>query len=338
MKVQKGDYLAGFLLGSEFYLDFYHSSMDTENTDNSTINSTTALSTEPEFLLFLQHGWADDNCAMLSLGRSLTTAQASIIAPRLDYVQTWLRIAPLIDTVEKIATEEIARYPDSPIRIVGHSMGGLIWLEVLNRHPEWWSRVEALVLVASPVGGADLGRIIDPLRLGIGIARDLGVNRRAIAEKIAATIPTLVIAGNFDGGSDGTVPIESTRFANARFMQLQGLSHAVLRNHPLVATTIRQFWFNAGECQMIEYDSIVRRLQAVPGITDGHWRDSCKARPIMQLNTGGTILTWRNLVGIDHVYVSSSQTQFLYAGFVGWNHQKYLYQALEEIRAMYAIP
>lgn len=296
-----------------------------------------ALSTAPAFLLFVQHGWADDNRAMLALAKSLTTDTTFVIAPKLDYVQTWLRMAPLVEIVEKVAIEQIARHPEIPIRIIGHSMGGLIWLEVLNRHPEWCPRVNAFVLVASPVGGADLGRIIDPFNLGIGIARDLGRNRRAIGETIAATIPTLVIAGDLDGGSDGTVPVECTRFANAHFIKLQGLSHEALRNHPLVATTIRQFWLNSKDGTAIQYDSIIRRLHAIPGITDAHWRDAGKARLTMQLNTGGAILTWRNPLGVDHVFVASAQGECLYAGFVGWNHQKDLYQALKDIQEAYAI-
>ena len=53
--------------------------------------------------------------------------------------------------------------------------------------------------IACPLGGASLVRIFDPFNLGIGISRDFEKNRRAIAEQIAASIPTLVIAGNVYG-------------------------------------------------------------------------------------------------------------------------------------------
>ncbi|GAB4379212.1 MAG: hypothetical protein Kow00121_32910 [Elainellaceae cyanobacterium] len=284
-----------------------------------------------EFVLFVQHGWADDNRAMLALAFDLVAGSVPVVAPNLGYLQTWIRIAPLIDTVEAIATANLASQPDLPIRIVGHSMGGLIWLEILNRHREWWSRVHSLVLVASPVGGADLGRLIDPLNLGIGIAADLGTNRKAIAAEIASVIPTLVIAGDVDGGSDGTVPVTCTRFANARFICLPGLSHPVLRNHPQVTLTIRDFWVDFEIGGRIEFDAIVQRLHAVPGITDGHQRDFDKAQVIMKLSNGGTIRRWKSLLGIEHVFVASPDGECLYAGFVGWLHIDDLQQALQEI-------
>lgn len=292
---------------------------------------------KPEFILFVQHGWADDNRAMLSLAQSLTTETTPVIAPCLDIVQTWLRIDPLIQKVEDIAIKQIANYAGVPIRIIGHSMGGLIWLEVLHRHPEWWSQVHSLVLIASPVGGADLGRIIDPLKLGVGIASDLGKSRKDIAEAIALHIPTLVIAGDLDGGSDGTIPVESTRFPNAYFVKLQGLSHAVLRKHSLVAAAIRQFWLNTKDGAKIESNDVIRRLQAIPGMTDGHWRDLGKAKAIVPLNNGGSILIWRNLLGVDHIYVTSAKGECLYAGFVGWMHHHSLLQALEDIREAYGV-
>lgn len=294
-------------------------------------------SIEPEFLLFAQHGWADDNRAMTHLSQQLVgDDHALIVAPNLDYIQTWIRIDPLIQTVEATAAIYMTDYPDVPLRIVGHSMGGLIWLELLNRHPRWWSRVHSLVLVASPVGGADLGRLLDPLKVGLGIAADLGNNRKPIAETIAATIPTLVIAGDIDHGSDGTVPVECTKVPNAQFVRLPQLSHPALRNHPLVASTIREFW--AGTTfEAVDYDDVVRRLHKVPGITDGHWRDFDRAQVAIRLNNGGTIRTWTNLLGINHVFVASPQGQCLYAGFVGWMHALELQQALEEIRREHAV-
>jgi pimeloyl-ACP methyl ester carboxylesterase len=296
-------------------------------------------SIDPEFLLFAQHGWADDNRAMTRLAQDLVNEkeQVLIVAPCLDYLQTWIRIAPLIQTVETTAALYMTDYPDVPLRIVGHSMGGLIWLEVLNRHPRWWSRVHSLVLVASPVGGADLGRLIDPLNLGLGIAADLGVNRKPIAEAIAAQIPTLVIAGDIDQGSDGTVPVECTKVPNAQFVRLPQLSHSALRNHPLVASVIREFWLGTPVGEAVGYDEVIRRLHRVPGMTDGHRRDFDRAQVIMFLQNGGTVRTWINFLGIYHVFVASPQGQCLYAGFVGWLHSEELQQALKEIRQEYAV-
>ncbi len=286
----------------------------------------------PAALLFVQHGWADDNRAMMALGQTLVSDGTPIIAPNLGYVQTWLRIEPLIQQVEQIAAEAASAYPHLPLRIVGHSMGGLIWLEALHRHPDWWERVHSLVLIASPVGGSDLGRIFDPLHLGLGIAADLGSNRKPMAEQIAAKIPTLTIAGDLDAGSDGTVPVSCTRFPNAHFVCLEGRSHPALRNDPAVTATIRQFWADFQLGETIELNEMIRRLQSVPGLTDGHRRYFQIAQPLLTLPDGSSIRIWRDWLSIDHVFVASAAGECLYAGFVGWLHSAELRQALAEIQ------
>lgn len=157
-------------------------------------------SQDQNFILFAQHGWADIYHDINYLAQALVDQSSKsnipVYTPDLGWINTWLTITPLIDKVERVAVEAIAQYPDLPLRIVGHSMGGLIWLEVLNRHREWWSKVHSLVLVGSPIGGSDLGRLFDPLCLFPLIARDLGKNRRRIAEVIAAKVPTLSIIGD----------------------------------------------------------------------------------------------------------------------------------------------
>lgn len=296
-----------------------------------------ATNPTPTYLLFTQHGWADDNQAMMRLAHDLIGPddRAQIVAPCLGYVQTWLRIEPLIQSVEAIALLHLQAYPTAPIKIVGHSMGGLIWLELLDRHPDWWSRVHSLVLVASPIGGADLGRLIDPFNLGIGIASDLGKNRRPIAERIAAEIPTLVIAGDWDGGSDGTVTIECTKVSHTQFVCLTGLSHPVLRDHATVAATIRQFWENPQIGDRIGVDPVIQRLRSISGMTDGHWRDFYKAQTLFELKTGETIRFWKSPFGIYHVFLASPAGDCLYAGFVGWFHSLELRQTLDQIAAEY---
>jgi len=288
----------------------------------------------PNFLLFAQHGWADTNNDMLALAHQLVDDSIPIFAPNLGFVETWIRIEPLIQSVEQIAQEAIATYPNAPLRVIGHSMGGLIWLEVLNRHPDWWERVESLVLLASPVGGADLGRIIDPLGLGVGIAADLGTSRRMMAESIAQTIPTLSVAGDLDGGSDGTVPVEATRFAHARFISLTGIAHPQLKKDAAVISIIQDFWQGKSVGEAIAPDPVIQALQAVSGMTDGHLRDFAKSDVLYTLNDRRTIRVWANPLDILHVYLASAQGTCLYSGFVGWIHTDELKQTLKQIRSM----
>ncbi len=287
----------------------------------------------PDFILYTQHGWADRCQDMAALAKTLATPKTAIITPNLGWINTWFWIEPLIRQIEESITNAIATYPNTPIRIIGHSMGGLIWLEVLNRHPEWLSQVESLVLIASPIGGADLARIFDPLGLGIGMARDLGINRRTIASAIAKVIPTLIIAGDLDNGSDGTITIGTTKFNNAKFVCLPKLSHAILKNHPKVVKTIRDFWANPTLSQSPpDFSSeLIQHLQLVPGMTDAHWRDFSGATPYLSFKNGISLLTWKNLAQVDHVFVANQQ-QCLYAGFVGWMHSHALQTTLQQLK------
>lgn len=291
----------------------------------------------PEYILYAQHGWADINLGISQLAKTVASPKARIVVPNLGFVNTWIRIDPLVDRVEAIAQQTQAEHPDTPLRIVGHSMGGLIWLEVLDRHPEWWPLVESLVLVASPVGGADLGRLVDPLELGIGIARDLGRNRRATAERIAAAVPTLIIAGDYREGSDGVVPIECTKFNQASYVVVSDINHDRMKKHPAVAQIIRQFWQHSDHLclpQPVESycDQIIRQLQLIPGITDARYKGFEQSQLWALLPHGLVLRTWQNRMGIHHIFLANYAGDCLFAGFVGWPHTKDLYKSLLDLK------
>ncbi|MCU0537324.1 MAG: lysophospholipase [Hydrococcus sp. Prado102] len=288
-------------------------------------------SVSPDFILFAQHGWADTNRAIAQLANKLATPNTLVISPDLGYFQTWLRIEPLVRQVERMAIETVKRYPNAPIRIIGHSMGGLIWLEVLDRQPQLRSKIESFVLVGSPIGGADLARFIDPLGIGIGIARDLGINRRAIAQRLAREIPTLIIAGDIDNGSDGTITLESTRFDGAKFVLLQGISHAALKNHFALVEIIQDFWANRAIATIAEADfatMLIERLRSIPGMTDAHRRGFSSAQTYLTFKSGITLRTWKNSLQIQHVFVGGCQEDCLWGGFVGWLHDRSLQEVL----------
>ena len=291
----------------------------------------------PDYILYAQHGWADVNRGISDLAQQIASPQAEIVVPNLGFINTWIRIEPLVNRVEAIALETQRTHPNTPIRIVGHSMGGLIWLEVLSRHPEWWPQVESLVLVASPIGGADLSRMVDPLSLGIGIARDLGTNRRALAERIAAHIPTLTIAGDYWGGSDGVVPLECTRVHQSSYVETNGIDHASMKKHPQVANIICQFWQSADHLCIPEpipsyCDTLIRQLQSIPGMTDAR-HHGFKDSEVWALMPDNLVLRiWRSPIGIHHVFLSNYMGDCLFAGFVGWPHTKDLYNTLHHLR------
>lgn len=291
----------------------------------------------PERIVFVQHGWSDTGHSIGGLVESVVPPRSLVIAPSLNYVTTWLRIEPLIAAKTAIAAAALAAHPHLPVRIVAHSMGGLIWSEILHRHPHWWPRIESFVMVGSPIGGSDLARMIDPLGLGIGIARDLGRNRRDLAEAIAAAIPTLVIASDLGDGSDGLVTVESTKVPGSQFTLLRGIAHSSLRLRPEVGQVIQDFWQQDGIRAQAALDPVaervIRALRSVPGMTDGRSGDFAKAKLRCQLGDGVTLHTWKNPAQLQHIFVADRQGNCLFAGYVGWGHGKGVAQALAALEA-----
>ncbi|AFY68576.1 hypothetical protein Pse7367_0260 [Thalassoporum mexicanum PCC 7367] len=295
-----------------------------------------------KYILFAQHGWADTNRLIGALANSIANSDTLVIAPDLGWVNTWWRIEPLINKAENIAAEAIAQHNQAQIIIVGHSMGGLIWLEILQRRREWWPKIHSLSLVASPVGGANLGKILDPGGWGLGIAKDLATDRTQIAAEIARSIPTLSIAGDVDGGSDGTVLVQCTQFENANFHLIPGLRHEKMKNHPQVAAAILQFWQDPQIPQMPQQNLelslgqvLITSLRAMPGITNAHPRDFKRAKLFASLRGNYQIKVWRNPVGVDHVFLADPKNQLLYAGFVGWRDRQAFYHTLDQLAQKY---
>ena len=149
---------------------------------------------------------------------------------------------------------------------------------------------------------------IDPFGWGIGIARDLGRSRREIGVAIASQIPTLVIRGNVDGGSVGTITNCSTQLHHAAVVELPGLSHPALRHHIQVSDTIREFWrdptpFQCDTCEITA--QLIQRLQTIEGMTDAHQRDFYRAKVRLKLPNGITLRTWSNPLGIPCLLYTS---------------------------------
>jgi pimeloyl-ACP methyl ester carboxylesterase len=282
-----------------------------------------------ETLLFAQHGWADNNLAMQWFGETVASPGSLVIAPSLGYMRTWLRIEPLIEIAERAALRAMAEHPEARIRAIGHSMGGLIWIELLTRHPEWLSRIDRLALVGCPVGGAELAGILDPLGLTIG--RDLRIDRREKAEAIAAVVPTITIVGDLFGPHDGTVSHESARLRNARFVLTPSASHAALRNSPLVTRLVRSF-FEQPTPPATDHEALVARIQAVPGIRAADPRLLRLAGVTLMLADGSTIRTLNVFPGVDLVFVVDGEGSCSYAGAAPWWSRSALSTVLDEAR------
>jgi pimeloyl-ACP methyl ester carboxylesterase len=283
-------------------------------------------------LIFAQHGWADDNRAMRRLGTALAHPGTRVIAPNLGYVRTWLRIEPLIGIAERAAQEALAEHPEARIRVVGHSMGGLIWIELLSRHPEWLAQTDRLALIGCPVGGAELAAILDPLGLTIG--RDLRVDRRTQAEAVAAVVPTISIVGGLLGNHDGTVSHQSARLLNARFVQAPSASHASSRHSPWVTRLVRGF-FEQPAPPPVDLDALVAQISAVPGMRPAEPRLLHLSQVHAMLADGSTLRTFNAIPGLRVVCVADGAGQCVFAGAVPWLGRAALNQTLAEIRERY---
>ncbi len=272
---------------------------------------------------------------MLRLGeilRSDFAEKVEICAPNLGWWRTWGEFAPLKREVERHAQTLLDRYPSATADIIGHSMGGLIWLEILADHPEWWGRVRSLVLLGCPVGGSDLARIFDPWGWLPLIAKDLGKDRRHIASKIARHIPTLAIAGDWDQGSDGTVVLGCTRFLCAHWQVIKGAYHAQLRLHPEAIAAIRTFWQNPCTTPL-GADTATQILQCLYSLslTDAHPRDLKFAKAIANLREGFSLWQWTNPLQVRHIFVTDRRGAVLYAGFAGWADAGKIERAIAEL-------
>lgn len=289
----------------------------------------------PSNILFAQHGWADTYQRISALAERVLPPDSQLVAPNLGFMRTWLRIDPLIAGVEKMAAKTLALYPDVPIQIIGHSMGGLIWIEILARHPDWWPRVTALILLGSPVNGSHYGRMVDPIGIGVGIARDLSISRADKAELLAAQFPVLSIAGVIDCNGDHAVPLDATTFSGDKDVAIHNVDHMGLLNNPNVDALIRNFL-----AQRVPHptpiDTIIRGLRAVTGMTLGERPRYCGAQFGLMFEDGHQLLYIDNRVRTSHVFLVDDQHYCRFAGFVGPIHRGELRQAVETMKAAYA--
>jgi hypothetical protein len=138
-----------------------------------------------------------------------------------------------------------------PLHFVGHSMGGVLVLEMLLRHPE----VEAasVVLLGAPVRGSLSGRRLGERRFGrwmLGASRALWDDHGATWPRavplgvIAGTVPLglgRTFGGRLPGQNDGVVCVEETEIEGVTARKLVPLGHSVLIVSRRVADLVASF-------------------------------------------------------------------------------------------------
>ena len=146
--------------------------------------------------------------------------------------------------------EALARFALGKRVFVGHSLGGVLVLEMLNRHPE--IQAQAVVLLGAPVRGCLAGRRLGGARLGrwmMGACRELWDERparwtrRAPLGVVAGTTPLGLgrAFGRLPGSNDGVVCVDETTVEGMAGRALVAQGHSMLILSARVSDLVHRF-------------------------------------------------------------------------------------------------
>jgi len=147
--------------------------------------------------------------------------------------------------------ETLARFADGQAFFVGHSLGGVLILDMLNRHPE--VRARAAVLLGAPVRGCLAGRRFGSASLGrwmMGASRELWEERSARWSRptplgvVAGTTPFglgRMVSGRLPGLNDGVVRVDETTVEGMTARALVAQGHSMLILSGRVSELVHRF-------------------------------------------------------------------------------------------------
>lgn len=81
---------------------------------------------------------------------------------------------------------------------------------------------------------------------------------------------------------------------------------------------------------------VVERLLNTPGMTQCRGSNFKKATPKFKLKDGTIIRTYKNSVGVDHIFLANSSGTMIFGGYVGWIHSENLEATIAEIKRAFA--
>jgi pimeloyl-ACP methyl ester carboxylesterase len=124
-----------------------------------------------------------------------------------------------------------------PVHFIGHSLGGVLVLEMLNAHPE--VEVASAVLLGAPARGCLAGRRLGAGQVGrwmMGACGELWQEREAAWKRkaplgvVAGTLPLGLgrAFGRLPGTNDGVVCVEETEVAGMTARALVPVGHSLL--------------------------------------------------------------------------------------------------------------
>ncbi|WP_267382816.1 alpha/beta hydrolase [Cyanobacterium sp. uoEpiScrs1] len=290
----------------------------------------------PDCILFVQHGWTNTYQDILELAKVLKTVKDQIVALNFGCLRTWIKSQDILKLIKQKVAEVLNSYPDTLWRIIGYSLGGLLWLDFVDQHPELWSKINSIVLIGCPINGVDSFGIFKSSETKT--AQYLLRSRKIITEKIAQSIPILSIAGDIGNKSDGAIGVETTQIVLGMFTCLPNLSHQELKTSPQVVKIIQKFW-NLLPIRITPKKDLsivlIERLQAIPGITDTQNLDFKRSQVYLLFQDGTSIHIWKNSLSIIYVFLVNKHRQCLYSGCVGLVNAQELQNNLEAIHQDY---
>jgi pimeloyl-ACP methyl ester carboxylesterase len=137
-----------------------------------------------------------------------------------------------------------------PAHFIGHSLGGVLILEMLNAHPD--VPVASAVLLGAPTRGCLAGRNLGTARLGrwmMGACGELWQEREAVWKRkaplgvVAGTLPVGLgrAFGRLPGANDGVVRVEETAVEGMAARRLVPLGHSLLIVSGAVGRLVERF-------------------------------------------------------------------------------------------------
>ena len=159
--------------------------------------------------------------------------------------------ASLGGNVERLARFARETLGDRPAHFIGHSLGGVLVLETLNRHPN--IAVASALLLGSPVRGSFAGRRFGRTRLGRWMMgesarcweeRDARWSRAAPLGVLAGSVGIglgRMIGGRLPGVHDGVVQVEETAVEGMAARKVVRQPHSWMPVSPGVARITETF-------------------------------------------------------------------------------------------------
>lgn len=139
---------------------------------------------------------------------------------------------------------------DTPVVLVGHSLGGLLSAETVKQFPEL--KVEQIIMLGSPIAGSKAGRVLAKWKLGRRLmGGSAGILHHGI-QRLPEAVPVKMIAGESRRGAgcllthlptphDGTVAVEETRMDGLAEHVILPVNHTSMLLSKAVVRTICSF-------------------------------------------------------------------------------------------------